>query len=470
MRVLAVLALLALTATQTPAQDAALRPQAEAALKKAVAFFSNQVSVEGGYLWRYSDDLAKREGEGKAPATRVWVQPPGTPAVGMAFLAAHQATGDREYLEAARKSAYALLKGQLRSGGWYYHIDFDPFGRKAMAYRDGGNPNRRNTTTLDDDNTQSALRFLMRADQALGFKDEKIHEGAQYALTSLLKAQFPNGAWFQAFAEVPDFAKYPVKQASFPETWSRSYPGGDYWYQYTFNDNLVADMIDTMLLAGEIYSEPKYRESALKAGSFIRLAQLPEPQPAWAQQYNANTQPSWARKFEPPAVTGGESQRLLRTLMLLYRETGDTKHLEPIPKALDWMKRSRLADGRLARFYELKTNKPLYFTRDYKLVYTDDDLPTHYSFKIADHSDEIAKELERVKALAPADLKPKPDKPRISDSLVEQTRKVIAALDNQGRWVEDGSLRSDPSVKRVIQCQTFIRNVEILSSYLAATR
>ena len=38
-------------------------------------------------LWQYSDDLTQREGEGRATDTTVWVQPPGTPSVGMALQA-----------------------------------------------------------------------------------------------------------------------------------------------------------------------------------------------------------------------------------------------------------------------------------------------------------------------------------------------------------------------------------------------
>ena len=37
--------------------------------------------------------------------------------------------------------------------------------------------------------------------------------------------------------------------------------------------------------------------------------------------------PIWARKFKPPAVTGGESQDVLETLMKIYRATGDKKYL-----------------------------------------------------------------------------------------------------------------------------------------------
>ncbi|MFB0551810.1 MAG: pectic acid lyase, partial [Phycisphaerae bacterium] len=108
------------------ANEAALKDQAVKTLRRATDFFRTQVSTEGGYLWRYSEDLARREGEGKATDTMVWVQPPGTPSVGMAYLTAYEATGDSYYLNAARDAAYALVKGQLRSGGWDYRIEFEP--------------------------------------------------------------------------------------------------------------------------------------------------------------------------------------------------------------------------------------------------------------------------------------------------------------------------------------------------------
>ena len=47
-----------------------LREEAAAGLRRAVGYFRTSVAVEGGYLWRYSDDLARREGEGKATATQ----------------------------------------------------------------------------------------------------------------------------------------------------------------------------------------------------------------------------------------------------------------------------------------------------------------------------------------------------------------------------------------------------------------
>ena len=162
-----------------------------------------------------------------------------------------------------------------------------------------------------------------------------------------------------------------------------------------------------MLEAARVYEEPRYRAAALRGGDFVLLAQMPDPQPAWAQQYDADMHPAWARRFEPPAVTGGESHGAMRILLHVYRETGDAKYLEPIPRALAYLRRSRLPDGRLARFYELETNRPLYFTKDYRLTYDDSDMPTHYAFKVGDRTDSIAREYERLRAGGPA----RPDDP-----------------------------------------------------------
>ncbi|MBC8094437.1 MAG: pectic acid lyase, partial [Akkermansiaceae bacterium] len=192
MKTLAAVIICAFATALAAAPQTPTREQATNALGKGVRFFRTEVSVQGTYLWQYSDDLSKREGEGKATTTQGWVQPPGTPSVGLAFLSAWQATSNTYYLEAARETAQALARGQLLSGGWTYSIDFSDEGRRKLAYRDGGKKTARNFTTFDDDTTQCALRFLMRTDAALGFRDPKIRDTIDYALNSILKAQYPN--------------------------------------------------------------------------------------------------------------------------------------------------------------------------------------------------------------------------------------------------------------------------------------
>jgi hypothetical protein len=312
----------------------------------------------------------------------------------------------------------------------------------------------------------------MRLDKTLDFQDEKIHEAVEYSLARLLAVQYPVGAWPQRFTTPPDPNEFPARKAGYAESWSWTHPKKSYSTFYTFNDNAIADVIDVAFLAWKIYDDDRFRAAAEQAGNFILMAQMPEPQPAWAQQYDAQMHPAWARRFEPPSVTGGESQGVMRTLLQLYRQTGDKKYLEPIPRAIAYFRRSQLPDGGLARFYELETNKPLYFTKEYELTYSDADMPTHYAFKVGNSIDSIERQYQRLVELDPGALAREPSKVqrRASKSEIARAGAVIDAMDDQGRWVEGGSLRyhgDDDPTRRVIDSSTFIRNVGVLSSYLA---
>ena len=465
--------LLAVLAVAARAAEPGLPADALAAMKRATACFTSTVATQGGYLWRYSKDLTKREGEGKATATQVWVQPPGTPAVGLAYVRAYRATGDEQFLDAAVAAAHALCFGQLWSGGWQYRIDFANAGPRRHAYRHQPRPKSKKIRThsvLDDNTTQAALRLLMTVDGLV--KDAKVHEAARYGLDALLKAQFPKGGWPQVFGQPP-----PEQRTT---TYVRIEPDGTrtthkrptrYWHYYTFNDNAINDCIAVCLQAHEHYKEERFLDAVRKAGDFIVLSQLEPPQAGWAQQYTPELKPEWARRFEPPAVCGAVTARNIRTLIEIWLAAGDAKYLEPIPAALDWLKRSRLPgpQPRWARFYELGTNRPLYFTRGkYELTYRPDDLPTHYSFiqrsdlhASAKRRYDEATRKGRDAILAERSRKPTPaDHARTARTLAPGVRKIIAALDGQGRWLKDDW----------IECRTFIRNLTTLAAYVEAAR
>ena len=444
-------------------------------LERAVGFYQRSVSINGGYLWRYSGDLKLREGEGQASEHTAWVQPPGTPSVGQALLDAYRLCDEPFLLDAAIQCGEALVHGQLISGGWDYRIEFRPESRKRYAYRtDVKDPSgRRNVTTLDDNTTQSALSFLMRLDHELEFKHSSIHEATATALECLLRAQYTNGGWPQRFSAPPRPEDFPVKRAGYPKEWSRKYEGKDYRSYYTFNDNSIADTINVMLDAAIIYDNPKYRTAALKAGDFILLSQMPEPQPAWSQQYNHDGHPAWARKFEPPAVTGGESQGIMRVLMSLYERTGEERFLKPIPPAIKYLRKSMLPNGQLARFYELKTNKPLFFTKDYKLTYDDSDTPTHYAFKVGSSLDSIERQFNRLLKDGPTlnrDLFSQA-KLQLTKTLTKQTTDILSTLDDRGAWTEDSTLKyqNQEYSGPIIDMRSFARNVVTLATYLGAT-
>ncbi|MEZ5401737.1 MAG: pectate lyase [Bryobacteraceae bacterium] len=463
------------------------RDEALAAMKRAAAFYAGKVATHGGYHYYYAEDLSYGRSEHGEGLTQIEVQRDATPMAGMAFLEAFDATGDRFYLDAASNAAHALVAGQLCSGGWDYLVEFDPALRKKYPYRKeydcaSASLPAAPPTTLDDNVTQAATRLLMRVDKALDFKDAAIHEAARYALDHLISAQYPNGAWPQRYTKFPDAARHPVKKASYPESWSRKWPGEIYKEYYTFNDNSISDDIDMMLEAARIYGERRYLDSALKGGGFMLLAQLPEPQPAWAQQYDADMHPAWARLFEPPSVTGGESQGIIRTLMLLYRETGDRKFLDPVGGALGWLEKSVLPPAAnpsehrrrlrgapaLARFYELKTNRPLYVTKGtqiraaklgsaridgYELSYDDASVITHYGVLVSGADlPEIRREYERVRAADPKSLR-RPDKlhglspwqsgdaaPIDRKVAGDAVKKIATSMDDRGAWLEEGSI------------------------------
>src|SRR5262245_56144309 len=169
------------------------REQALTSLKKAATYYREKVARHGGYVYYTSLDLKDRWGEGRAGPDTIFVQPPGTPTVGMAYLRAYHATGDRFYLDAAKQTATALVHGQLQSGGWTQVIHFGT-AKRLGKYRNGKG-GKWNVSSLDDDQPQAALRMLILTDQALGGKDADIHEAAEYGLKALLRAQFPNGAF-----------------------------------------------------------------------------------------------------------------------------------------------------------------------------------------------------------------------------------------------------------------------------------
>jgi PelA/Pel-15E family pectate lyase len=458
------LGVLLLLATPTFAQPT-LRDDALAALKKAVGFYRGTVASRGGYVYYYALDLTDRWGEGRATADTIFVQPPGTPTVGMAYLAAFHATGDKVYLDAARETALALAYGQLESGGWTQTIHFGKAARLGK-YRNGKGGSW-NASSLDDGQTQAALAMLMRADKALGFKDAAVHDAAAYGLAAILKAQFPNGAFPQVWTKPVD-AK-PVLKAKYPDyDWKTEGRVKNYWDYYTLNDGLAGTVCDVLIEAHQIYKDDKYKAAVAKLGDFLVLSQLPDPQPGWAQQYNFDMVPIWARKFEPPAVTAGEGQDAMLTLVEISRFTGDKKYLEPIPRALAYYKKGVLPDGRVARYYELKTNKPLYMDTAYQLTYDDSAAPDHYGWKQPARFDKIEKAYLQAEAGTPA------EKPRAVKD--DDVRRVVAALDADGRWVSTyageklvGQPRFATGFK-YLSSDVFSRNVETLSAYLAATK
>jgi hypothetical protein len=147
--------------------------------------------------------------------------------------------------------------------------------------------------------------------------------------------------------------------------------------------------------------------------------------------------------------------------------TGDEKFLKPLPAAFAWYERSILPDGQYARFYELHTNKPLYFVKDtYELVYDDSNMPTHYGFKL----DTVKRDLDRLKeqmAKPREELLAKRQGPDNEKSWTSRAKgtvgKVNVALSSQqpeGYWLKDDE----------IDAGEFVRHVQAMTIYLEGAK
>lgn len=423
--------------------------EARLTLKKGIRYF-HSIAIHGGYVYNYTLDMKEKWGEGRTDDETIEVQPPGTPAVGMSFLRAYKIVKDPEFLQAAEDAADALIEGQNDLGGWGHKIYFNRPQSKRVSF--------------DDNQTQSAIRFLMALDQEI--QKPALSTAVKKALQMMLQSQLENGGW-------PHM--YPAQ--------------GSYHDFATFNDNGINDCISVMIDAHRYYGKEEYLRSLKKVGWFMIISQLPPPQPGWAQQYNRYLQPAWARAFEPPSVCPSATLRNVNTLMDLFLYTNNGKYLEPIPDALDWLKASRLPNGKWGRFLELGTNKPLYYDRGRIRVNSMAELSlerrTGYGYE-TDLTSALQKtekrftEMQRVgrnEFLTKKNAKPSRKKViKRLQYLTPYVERIIRSQDRQGRWVNkhERFKKSVPGYRwngeyRVadrISSRVFNKNVEWLCDYL----
>ncbi len=443
--------------------DDALMARAREALRRATTYLSD-ISTEGGWLWSYSLDLRDRRGERPAPPTEVWVQPPGTPTVGETLLEAWRVTGDRLHLEAAERAGEALARGQLASGGWDYSIDFAPEA-SAKVYRrsDIGRlapsdaTRRFNRSTLDDDTTTAALRFLLELTLepvvVSPARRAEIRSAFEHGRRALLAAQYPNGAWPQRFeGPAPSTNTAPIRPARFPESVGQ-HPGNRYYGYYTLNDHVHANAMRTLLAIWRATGDAECLAAARRAGEFLILAQLPAPQPVWAQQYNLEMEPAWARAFEPPAVCTAESVGAIRALMRLHEATGDDHFLAPIPAAIAWFERSAISSNRWARFYELRTNRPIYGDRDGRIHYTlaelSEERRTGYGWEGDFGISALLKEWRAFGAQPDAARLNRPPSPRPDPRARAAALAAVQSQDDHGRWLVNGRVETQEFCRRM---------------------
>jgi PelA/Pel-15E family pectate lyase len=452
--------------------EEATREDILATMKRATAFMSEVVAVNGGYVWVVDEDLERRWGEVPARPSQIWLQG-GTELVGQTMLDAWLATGDDFYLDVARDAADAIIYGQHPLGGWHYFIDFNPVGvaewyeKEASKFIFGMEEYRYfyGNATFDDSATQDAAEFLLRFYNLT--REAAYREPVLKALGFVMTSQYPNGAWPQRFPLRDDYA-----HDGFP----------DYTSFLTLNDGAAQANIELLLEAWETLGDPEYFEAAENGVDAFIALQGPADQGCWAEQYGFDMNPIAARTHEPAGYVVRESIGVMTVLVRFYLLTSDTRFLDPIPRCLDWFDRiNRESAEQLyprPRYWEPGSNRPIYVIQTDErtaegygiFLWTSDPAKTicddgpcrgdggpfvdagyfreQYSIVAGATADERAAYL--AKMLASAD--------RQSQSSMSPAE-IIEAMDDRGAWVNDQVRVNASNAKTVAEQHPSIRGI-----------
>jgi len=311
-------------------------------MKKATRYMMDIASYRGGFVWNYLPDMSRQWGEMEAKRTMVWIQPPGTPAVGHLMLDAYHATHDEYYYQCAQKIANALIWGQLPCGGWSYLIDFagensirdwyDTVGKNGWRLEEF--QHYYGNATFDDEGTMQAAKFLLRL--YLEKSDPAYKAPLDKVIKFVLESQYPIGGWPQ---------RYPLM-------YDHPFQGkADYTSFITLNDDVIPENIDFLVQCYQTLGMQDLKGPIYRAMNLSLMLQQGAPYAGWADQYTvADLQPAHARSYEPRSVNTGTTVHMIQKMEDYYRLTGDTKFLSGIPAAIAFLESMKLPESEVKRF------------------------------------------------------------------------------------------------------------------------
>lgn len=271
---------------------------------------------------------------------------------------------------AARIAADTVLSYQSEFGAWPKNTNLlEPATPEHLAEIEASGK----ANTIDNNATTVPMHFLALVYQAN--HDTKYRDAIQRGLNYLLASQYSNGGF-------PQF--YPLRKG--------------YYSRITFNDGAMINTLETLraVAAGRAPYEfvahklrTQSADAVARGINCILKTQIKQggQLTAWCAQHDENTlAPAWARAYEPPSLSGGETVGIVRFLMSIPHPSPDI--IAAVDGAVAWLRQVELKgvrldkvrrdDGRVeriivqdpnapplwARFYELGTNRPLYLDRD----------------------------------------------------------------------------------------------------------
>ncbi|MCL2027457.1 MAG: pectate lyase [Bacteroidales bacterium] len=476
-----------------------------ATMKKATTFMVEKVSNNGGFLWSYAPDFSRMWGELEAKPSMIWIEPPGTPAMGHIFLDAYHLTGDEYYYQAAEAAARALIWGQLPCGGWNYLIDFAGeaslkdwhkqiyAGYNWPAYE---HQYYQGNATFDDDGTIMAAELLLR--MYLESYDPVYKPALDKAINFVLESQYPIGGWPQ---------RYPLRSTSEGDP--------DYTAYITINDGVHTNNINFLITCHQTLGLQSVIDPITRAMTCILALQGGNPQAGWGLQHDLSLDllPAGARPFEPAGYASHGTAEMIQNLLYFYRLTGNTKYMARIPDAFAFLesiaipesewgdfeeRRRPRREGQILcpTFVEIGTNKGLYLKRTpgdirtghYYVDYDRTNLITHYSSVRtvdlaalkAEYQELMNTPVEELTRNSPLKSTTLTEYPKYYSrwtngaSTEENVRRIVGELQNKSYW--PGPLQGVASEyvgfgpnrlpDEVISCWSYIRNMTTLMNYL----
>jgi PelA/Pel-15E family pectate lyase len=278
-----------------------------------------------------------------------------------------------------------ILLYQKNNGGWPKNYDMQAILTDAQKDSLRNAKNILNTT-FDNGTTYTHVEGLAGVYSVT--HDVRYRDAAIRGINYIMEAQYGNGGW-------PQY--YPLET--------------NYSRHITYNDDAYIGIIE--VLKDIVDGQPQYtfvtgkeREKVIKAYNkgivCILKTQIVDngKLTAWCQQHDEVTLlPAWARTFEPPSICNGESSNIVSFLMDI--QSPSPQIIKAVQSAVAWFRESAIQGIKVqvvkapvdttkfrvsrtdrvvvddptapqiwTRYYELKTHRPMFCNRNYKIVYS----------------------------------------------------------------------------------------------------
>jgi len=336
-----------------PAEEAEFLPAAEEGARRTLSFLAD-LQRWGGWQCIYSwPTLLGSSAQGREFVTYDDYidndKGNGSPRTAINFLYAYEVLGDSRFLDVGLRTAEFLLAAQDERGFWVHGYTMTVDGIVPAA----GDRHIK----LQDLVQAHPMLYLGYVYRLTG--DERYLDAIKRAGEWYLAAQNPNGSWSHHYN-----AEAGVGENAIGE------PGAG-----ELNDSAMNSAIDIMAYCYHLTGDGRYVQAIQRAGDWLIEAQG-DTVPLWADQYDPDNNPQWARAFEPPEWGVTATTLACQALREIHRFSGDERYVEPIRRAVAWME-ANLPDGEMSTFIEPGTGKPI-AAWDRQVYYLDN--PEHVAY------------------------------------------------------------------------------------------